>query len=109
MVRTASTMRELGGQAPKFSLPNVDGKAVSLEDFAGKSGLLVIFMCNHCPFVKHILDGFVAFAREFTARGVAVVAISPNDAVSYPQDSPAEMARLAALKAAFARLSGSSS
>ena len=71
---------------------------VSLESCASAPALVVAFMCNHCPFVKHILDGFVTFAREFTARGVAVVAISPNDAVSHPQDSPTEMARLAALK-----------
>jgi peroxiredoxin len=67
-------------------------------DFATSPLLLVAFICNHCPFVIHVLDGFVAFAREFGARGVAVVAISPNDVASYPEDSPAEMARVARLK-----------
>jgi peroxiredoxin len=92
-------MLPLGTPAPSFALRDtVSGRTVSLESCAGSPALLVAFMCNHCPFVKHILDGFVAFAREFAARGVAVVAISPNDAVSHPQDSPEEMARLAALK-----------
>jgi peroxiredoxin len=92
-------MLPLGTPAPSFVLRDtVSGRTVSLESCAGSPVLVVAFVCNHCPFVKHILDGFVAFAREFAARGVAVVAISPNDAVSYPQDSPAEMARLAALK-----------
>ena len=99
MVRRTSRMLPLGTPAPSFALRDtVSGRTVSLESCAGSPALVVAFMCNHCPFVKHILDGFVAFAREFGARGVAVVAISPNDAVSYPQDSPAEMARLAALK-----------
>ena len=99
MVRRTSRMLPLGTPAPSFALRDtVSGRTVSLESCAGSPALVVAFMCNHCPFVKHILEGFVAFAREFGARGVAVVAISPNDAVSYPQDSPAEMARLAALK-----------
>ena len=99
MARRTSRMLPLGTPAPSFALRDtVSGRTVSLESCAGSPALVVAFMCNHCPFVKHILDGFVAFAREFGARGVAVVAISPNDAVSYPQDSPAEMARLAALK-----------
>jgi peroxiredoxin len=92
-------MLPLGTTAPPLSLRDtVSGHTVSLESFAGTPALLVAFICNHCPFVKHILDGFVAFAREFGARGVAVVAISPNDAESYPADSPSEMARLAAQK-----------
>lgn len=99
MARRSSRMLPLGTPAPSFALRDtVSGRTVSLESYAGSPALVVAFMCNHCPFVKHILDGFVTFAREFTARGVAVVAISPNDAVSYPQDSPVEMARLAALK-----------
>jgi peroxiredoxin len=99
VARRTSRMLPLGTPAPSFTLPDtVSGRTVSLESCASSPALVVAFMCNHCPFVKHILDGFVAFAREFGARGIAVVAISPNDAVSYPQDSPAEMARLAALK-----------
>jgi peroxiredoxin len=95
----SSRMLPLGVTAPPFSLRDtVSGHTVSLESFAGTPALLVAFICNHCPFVKHILDGFVAFAREFGARGVAVAAISSNDIESYPDDSPTEMARIAAQK-----------
>ena len=99
MAPQSSRMLPLGITAPPFSLRDtVSGHTVSLESFAGTPALLVTFICNHCPFVKHILDGFVAFAREFGARGVAVAAISSNDVESYPADSPAEMARIAAQK-----------
>ena len=99
MAPQSSRMLPLGTTAPPLSLRDtVSGHTVSLESFAGTPALLVTFICNHCPFVKHILDGFVAFAREFGARGVAVVAISSNDIESYPDDSPAEMARIAAEK-----------
>ena len=99
MARQSSRMLPLGTAAVPFALPDtVTGRVVTLEDFATAPLLLVVFTCNHCPFVKHILDGFVAFAREFGTRGVAVVAISPNDVTSYPEDAPAEMARIARLK-----------
>jgi peroxiredoxin len=99
MARLASRMLPLGTPAPAFSLPDtVSGRTVSLESLPASPVLLVAFICNHCPFVKHILDGFVQFAHEFGQRGVAVVAISSNDVASYPQDAPGEMARLAALK-----------
>jgi peroxiredoxin len=99
MARRHSRMLPLGTTAPPFSLRDaVSGRTVTLESLAGSPALLVALICNHCPFVKHILDGFVAFAREFGARGLAVVAISSNDAESYPEDSPTEMARIAALK-----------
>ena len=99
MARQSSRMLPLGTAAVPFALPDtVTGRVVTLEDFATAPLLLVVFTCNHCPFVKHILDGFVAFAREFGPRGVAVVAISPNDVSSYPEDAPAEMARIARLK-----------
>ncbi|PQO35402.1 thioredoxin family protein [Blastopirellula marina] len=91
MVKTASTMLPLGTQAPDFSLINVDGKTVSLADFAGAPALVVIFMCNHCPFVKHLADDLASFAREYQAKGAAVVAISPNDVANYPADSPEKM------------------
>jgi len=95
----SSRMLPLGTPAPPLSVRDtVTGHTVSLESFAGTPALLVAFLCNHCPFVKHILDGFVAFAREFGARGVAVVAISSNDIESYPDDSPSEMARISAQK-----------
>jgi peroxiredoxin len=91
MVRTESTMLPLGTSAPDFSLINVDGKTVSLSDFADAPALLVIFMCNHCPFVKHVAPELAKLAREYQAKGVAVVAISSNDVSSHPEDSPEKM------------------
>jgi len=91
-----SRMLDLGTPAPAFRLSNPStGETVALEDFASSPALLVAFLCNHCPYVKHILDGFVAFAHEYHDRGLAVVAISSNDVSQYPADSPAEMAKLA--------------
>jgi peroxiredoxin len=90
MVKTASTMLPLGSTAPNFSLPNVDGKTVTREDFSGKP-LLVGFICNHCPFVIHIRDQFVKFAKEYQAKGLAIVGISSNDVSTHPDDSPARM------------------
>ena len=99
MARRTSRMLPLGTPAPPFALRDTaTGRMIALEDFATSPALLVAFMCNHCPFVKHILDGFVAFARDFGARGVAVVAISSNDVGTHPYDSPVEMARIATLK-----------
>ncbi len=95
MVKTASTMLSLGTTAPDFSLPNVDGNTVSLADFSGKP-LLVIFMCNHCPFVIHLRSALAQFADEFLAKGLAVVGISSNDVEGYPQDGPEEMKQEAA-------------
>jgi peroxiredoxin len=92
-------MLPLGTPAPRFALPDtVTGRTVALEDFASSPALLIAFICNHCPFVKHILDGFVVFARDFGPRGLAVVAISSNDVAGYPDDAPAAMARIAKLK-----------
>jgi len=91
MVKTASTMLPLGTAAPDFSLPNVDGRMVSLADFAGKSGLLVIFMCNHCPFVIHLRSALAQFGKEYQAKGLAVVGISSNDVATHPADSPEKM------------------
>jgi peroxiredoxin len=91
MVKTASTMRPLGKTAPDFSLPNVDGKAVSLSDFKDRRGLLVIFMCNHCPFVIHLRSALAAFAREYQERGLGIVGISSNDVSTHPDDSPERM------------------
>jgi peroxiredoxin len=87
MARRESRMLELGTPAPGFALPDtVSGRTVTLDEFAGSPVLLVAFLCNHCPYVKHQLDGFVAFARELAPKGLAVVAISSNDVASYPQD-----------------------
>ena len=91
-----STMLALGTQAPAFALPDVDGAVRRLEDYSAAPALLIAFICNHCPYVKHILHGLVRFANEYVAKGLAVVAISSNDVESYPQDGPAAMARLAA-------------
>jgi thiol-disulfide isomerase/thioredoxin len=79
-------------------MDTVSGKTLALADIAGSRALLVAFICNHCPYVKHIVDGFVAFAREYGPRGLAVVAISSNDVSAYPADSPGEMTRLARAK-----------
>lgn len=92
MVKTASTMLPLGTRAPGFSLPNVDGKTVSLADFAAHKGLLVVFMCNHCPFVVHIRSELAKFAREYQAKGIGIVGINSNDAANYPSDAPDKMA-----------------
>jgi peroxiredoxin len=91
MVKTASTMRKLGTAAPDFKLRNVDGRMVGLHDFDDKPALLVIFMCNHCPFVKHVADGLTKLARDYMPRGVAIVGISSNDPTSHPEDSPEKM------------------
>ena len=91
MVLTPSTMLPLGTRAPDFSLPNVDGRTVSLRDFADAPALVVVFMCNHCPFVKHLADSLAATAKQYQARGVAFVGINSNDAQAYPDDSPERM------------------
>lgn len=92
MVRTASTMLPLGTSAPDFALPDTDGKIVRLSDFKDAKALLVVFMCNHCPYVKHVASQLRDLAAEYQAKGVAVVGISSNDADAYPDDSPAKMA-----------------
>ncbi len=87
-----SIMLPLGTVAPNFRLPDPGGKQVSLDDFTGASALLVVFMCNHCPYVKHLQSSFAQLAREYQARGVAVVGISSNDVETYPEDGPEKMA-----------------
>lgn len=91
MVRTPSTMLPLGTEAPDFTLPNVDGETVSLADVKDAPALVVAFICNHCPFVKHIAEELAAFGNEYTDKGVSVVAISSNDVENYPDDSPEKM------------------
>ena len=91
MVRTPSTMLPLGTPAPDFALPNVDGRTVSFADAAGARGTVVMFICNHCPFVKHVADHLAALGREYLPRGVGFVAISSNDVSTHPADSPEQM------------------
>jgi peroxiredoxin len=93
MALTPSTMLPLGSKAPAFRLPDTSGATVSLGDFKGAPALLVIFLCNHCPFVKHVRNELAGLAKEYQGKGVAVVGISANDVVSHPDDSPAMMAR----------------
>ena len=85
-------MLSLGTTAPDFKLPDTTGKTVSPADFKDKSALLVIFMCNHCPYVKHIREGLAKLARDYRPRDVAVIGINSNDVANYPADSPAKMA-----------------
>lgn len=92
MARTPSNMRELGTSIPAFILPDtVSGRPVSSHSLLGKPSV-VIFICNHCPYVKHIRAGLADFGRFCQEQGVAMVAISSNDAASYPDDSPENMA-----------------
>ena len=91
MVRTPSTMLPLGTAAPDFSLPNVDGRTVGLADVAGARGTLVMFICNHCPFVKHVADQLAALGRDYLPRGIGMAAISSNDVATHPADSPEQM------------------
>lgn len=85
-------MLALGTQAPDFQLPDIHGNLVQLSDFASAPALVVAFICNHCPYVKHIRDGLATFGGDMNDRSVAMIAISSNDAVNYPDDSPAKMA-----------------
>ena len=81
-----SRMMEIGTRAPDFSLPAAQGGVRSLADFSQSPALLVAFICNHCPFVLHVIDELVAFAREYEPKGLATVAISSNDTVEFPED-----------------------
>ena len=93
MAQTASTMLPLGTLAPDFHLPEpLTGKTVSLDDFQNAPALLVMVICNHCPFVKHIRQELIRFAHDYRAKGVAIVAINANDVANYPNDSPEKMA-----------------
>jgi peroxiredoxin len=83
-------MLELGTQAPDFSLSDTAGRTVSRTDFEGQP-LLAMFICNHCPFVKHVRAKLAALAKEYQCRGVGVVGINSNDVANYPDDSPANM------------------
>ena len=93
MVRTPSTMLPLGTIAPDFELPNVDGRIVDFAAASGSKGTVVMFICNHCPFVKHVADQLAALGRDYLPLGIGIVAISANDVSSHPADSPEQMVR----------------
>ena len=91
MTAVNSTMLELGTRAPSFRLPSAAGEIVSIEDFSGASALLVMFICSHCPFVKHVRDELVKLANDYRPKGVAVVGVNSNDWTAYPDDAPERM------------------
>jgi peroxiredoxin len=92
MPETPSTMATLGMRAPDFRLPDaVTGRTVSLSDYKSAPALLVMFMCNHCPYVKHVREQLTQLVREYQAQGVAVVGISANDVAQFPEDGLAGM------------------
>jgi peroxiredoxin len=91
MALTPSTMLKLGTPAPDFRLPDTTGRLMSLDDFEDAPALLVVFMCNHCPYVKHIRPALAELAREYQPKGVATVGINSNDAERYVDDSPEKM------------------
>ncbi len=99
MVRVPSTMLALGTPAPDFRLEEpATGRTVARADFEGARALLVVFLSNHCPFVKHIADALSAFGREYGAKGLAMVGINANDVANYPEDSPERMKDEVALR-----------
>lgn len=96
MARTPSTMVTLGTKAPDFNLPDTtSGKQVSLGNSKGDVATMIMFICNHCPFVKHVNEELVKLANEYKSKGIGFVAISSNDAVKYPDDSPGLMTQVA--------------
>lgn len=91
MVETNSQMLALGTEAPPFDLPDADGKQFSLSDARGSAAYLVMFICNHCPFVKHVRGELARLGRDYLPKNVAIFAINSNDAGTHPGDSPAKM------------------
>lgn len=94
MALTASTMLSLGTQAPDFALENIDGAVVRLSDFFDRRAMLVMFICNHCPYVKHVWRELIRLGNDYQPKNVGIVAIMSNDAVNYPDDSPRNMQEL---------------
>lgn len=96
MALTESTMLTLGTTAPNFQLPDaVSGKTISLETFEDKPALLVMFICQHCPFVKHVQQELAKLGKDYTQKGLGIVAISANDVANYPDDSPEKLKAMA--------------
>jgi|SRR5690554_3584124 len=96
MARTASNMLPLGTAAPNFKLPNTNGNSFkTYNDIKGKLGTVVMFICNHCPYVLHVLDEVIRISNDYRVQGIGFVAISSNDIIAYPQDAPEKMAEFA--------------
>jgi len=96
MPATPSTIAALGTTAPPFSLPDAaTGQTIALDDVRGEQATVVLFICNHCPFVKHVNGQLIAVANAYRTRGVGFVAVNANDAEAYPDDSPERMAEVA--------------
>lgn len=96
MVLTASTMLALGTRAPEFKLlDTTSGKICCLKEFKSEKATVIMFICNHCPYVKHIQMELIRLAKDYQTKGIVFIAISANDAETYPEDSPKEMAKLA--------------
>lgn len=97
MAKTLSTMLDLGTTAPDFNLPDVvSGKNISLKDFANRKALLVMFICRHCPFVKHVEKELARLGQDYADKDVGIVAISANDAAEFPDDAPESLKQMAA-------------
>ena len=97
MAATPSKMMDLGTRAPPFALADVlTGQKISLEDFRDKKGLLVMFVCKHCPYVTHVKQALIDLAKDYADRSVGIVSISSNDARAYPEDAPERLATMAA-------------
>lgn len=96
MTVTPSTMLPLGTKAPEFALPDVvSGKTISLKDFANRKALLVMFICRHCPYVKHVQDELARLGRDYAGKDIGIVAVSANDAASYADDRPDSLKEMA--------------
>lgn len=96
MALKESNMLSLGTQAPEFTLPDtVSGNSLSLNDVKGETGTVIIFSCNHCPFVIHVNDEMIALAHDYASKGIKMVLISSNDVENYPMDAPEKMTELA--------------
>lgn len=91
MSLTPSTMLPLGTKAPDFTLTNLEGETITLNSFKDSKALLVVFMCNHCPYVLHIISSFSKIAKEYQEKGIGIVGINSNDVDTYPQDAPDKM------------------
>jgi peroxiredoxin len=95
MTLTPSTVLKLGIEAAPFKLPDTNGRIISLNDLADKPALLVMFICNHCPFVRHVAPELARLYRDYSPRGLGMVGINSNDIKNYPEDSPAKMKEMA--------------